>query len=56
MAQYVCLDCGWIYDEATGAPERGYPAGTKWEELPDDFKCGECEVVKGDTDMWQKLD
>ena len=56
MAQYVCLDCGCIYDEAVGAPERGYPAGTKWDDLPDEFKCGECEVVKGDTDMWQRID
>jgi rubredoxin len=38
MSQYVCLDCGWIYDEAVGDPERGIPPGTKWESLPDDFK------------------
>lgn len=56
MAQYVCLDCGWIYDEAAGEPGRGIPPGTTWDSLPDDFKCGECEVVKGDTHMWQRLD
>ncbi len=56
MAQYVCLECGWMYDEAQGFPERGIPAGTKWETLPDDFKCGECEVTKGQTHMWQRLD
>ena len=55
MNQYVCLDCGWIYDEALGLPERGIAPGTKWETLPDDFKCEECDVVKGDTDMWQKI-
>jgi len=56
MAQYVCLDCGWIYDEAKGDPERGIAPGTTWESLPDDFKCAECEVRKSDTHMWQRLD
>lgn len=55
MAQYVCLDCGWIYDEAVGDPSRGILPGTTWESLPDGFKCGECDVVKGDTHMWQRL-
>lgn len=55
MAQYVCLECGWIYDEAVGLPDAGIPAGTKWETLSDDFKCPECETRKRDTHMWQKL-
>lgn len=56
MSQYVCLECGWIYDEAKGDPARGYPPGTKWESLPMDFKCAECSVRKSDTHMWQKID
>ena len=28
MAQYVCLECGWIYDEEKGDPDRGYAPGT----------------------------
>ncbi len=56
MAQYVCLDCGWIYDEAVGDSDRGIAPGTTWESLPDDFKCGECDVLKRDTHMWQRLD
>lgn len=54
-ARYVCLDCGWIYDEAEGDPGRGIPPGTRWEDLPDDFQCAECEVRKSDADMWQKV-
>jgi rubredoxin len=56
MAQYVCLECGWIYDEALGLPERGVSPGTLWESLPNSFTCGECEVTKGETEKWQRLD
>ena len=56
MAQYVCLECGWIYDETNGFPEKGIAPGTKWEDLPDDFQCADCTVKKSDTHMWQKLD
>ena len=52
---YVCLECGWIYDETLGMPERDIPPGTRWENLPDDFTCGDCDVQKRDTHMWQKL-
>lgn len=53
--QYVCLECGWIYDESLGMPERNIPAGTKWESLPEDFICGDCDVTKGQAHMWQKI-
>lgn len=56
MAQYVCLDCGWIYNEVDGFPERGIAPGTTWEELPDDFQCGECTVKKSEVHMWQRID
>ena len=39
MAKYVCTVCGYIYDEAVGEPDNGIAAGTKWEELPDDYVC-----------------
>jgi hypothetical protein len=26
---WMCLICGWIYDEAAGAPEDGIAAGTR---------------------------
>ena len=46
MAQYMCGPCGWIYDEDVGDPEHGLPAGTKFEDIPDDWKCPECGVGK----------
>jgi len=46
MAKYVCNICGWTYDEEVGMPEKGIPAGTKFEDLPEDFKCELCLVTK----------
>ncbi|QQD17060.1 rubredoxin [Spongiibacter nanhainus] len=44
MSIYVCPDCGYQYDEQSGCPREGYPAGTKWADLPEDFPCPDCFV------------
>ena len=46
MKKYVCDVCGWVYDEAEGAPEAGIDAGTTWENVPEDFVCPLCGVGK----------
>jgi rubredoxin-NAD+ reductase len=46
MSKYVCAVCGWTYDEELGLPALGIPAGTKFEDLPDDFACELCSVTK----------
>ena len=46
MKKYVCEVCGWEYDEAVGDPENNIPAGTKFEDLPEDFVCPLCGVGK----------
>ncbi len=46
MAKYVCSVCGYTYDEAEGAPDVGIAAGTKWDDVPDDFVCPVCGVAK----------
>ena len=46
MKKYVCDICGWVYDEEAGYPEGGRAAGTKFEDLPDDFVCPLCGVSK----------
>ncbi|GAB5096632.1 rubredoxin [Caballeronia sp. HLA56] len=46
--QWVCVICGWIYDEATGDPEHGVAAGTRWSDIPDDWRCPLCDVGKED--------
>lgn len=49
----VCKVCGWIYDEALGDPDNGIAPGTKWEDLPDDFKCPLCGVGKDDFEIME---
>ncbi len=44
--KYVCEICGYEYDEAVGDPDNGIPAGTKFEDLPDDWSCPLCGVEK----------
>ncbi|PLQ00862.1 rubredoxin [Cupriavidus pauculus] len=49
--QWVCIICGWVYDEAAGLPEDGIAPGTRWEDIPDDWRCPECDVGKEDFAM-----
>ncbi len=44
--RYVCNLCGWVYDEDEGIPEMDITPGTKFEELPDTFRCPLCGVKK----------
>ena len=44
--KYVCDVCGWEYDEAVGDPDNGIAAGTKFEDLPEDFACPLCGAEK----------
>ena len=44
--KYVCSVCGAVYDPAVGDPEHGIPAGTKFEDLPADWKCPRCRQPK----------
>ena len=51
MKKYMCLICGWIYDEETGAPEEGIAPGTRWEDVPPNWTCPECGARKEDFEM-----
>ncbi|MBX7434421.1 rubredoxin [Mycobacterium sp. Y57] len=44
MSAHRCPGCGYVYDEATGAPREGFPAGTAWGDVPDDWCCPDCAV------------
>jgi rubredoxin len=40
--KYICKPCGYIYDVERGEPNRGIPAGTAFEDLPQDYSCPVC--------------
>lgn len=46
MKKYVCVVCGYVYDEELGDPENGIEPGTKFEDLPSDYLCPLCGVGK----------
>lgn len=51
MKKYMCLLCGFIYDELEGWPEDGIEPGTPWEKVPEDWLCPECGAGKNDFVM-----
>jgi rubredoxin---NAD+ reductase len=51
MKKWLCIICGLIYDEALGWPDDGIAAGTRWEDVPQDWLCPECKVGKSDFEM-----
>ena len=53
MKMYICIICGWVYDEKEGWPEEGIAPGTKWEDVPDDWVCPACGATKDDFEMCQ---
>ena len=51
MKKYMCLICGYIYDEAEGAPEEGIAPGTHWEDIKPNWTCPEFGARKEDFEM-----
>jgi rubredoxin len=59
MKKYLCLGCGFLYDEARGLPEHGIAPGTRWADIPDDWVCPDCSTPKSGFEMveipyWQE--
>lgn len=48
---WMCLICGWIYDEQAGDEESGIAPGTRWEDVPMNWTCPECGARKDDFEM-----
>ena len=45
---WVCLICGWIYNEEEGLPEDDIAAGTRFADIPEDWRCPLCDVGKAE--------
>ena len=48
MKTYICIICGFLYDETAGRPEDGIAAGTRWADVSASWECPECGVAKAD--------
>ena len=44
VSRFACPSCGYVFDEATGERHEGFPPGTPWSEVPDDWACPDCGV------------
>jgi rubredoxin len=51
MKAYMCVICGFVYEEEKGFPEQGIPPKTLWEDVPENWKCPECGAAKTDFEM-----
>lgn len=53
VTRYKCKICGYIYSPLRGEPHNGIPAGTAFEDLPDDYICPICGMNgKGKIGKW----
>ena len=44
--KYVCAVCDHVYDPAVGDPDAGIPAGTRFEDIPENWVCPVCGAAK----------
>jgi len=51
MKAYMCVICGYVYEEEKGDPNAGLPAGTKWNDVPLSWRCPDCGAGKEDFEM-----
>jgi rubredoxin len=50
---WLCLGCGFSYDEAQGLPDHGIAPGTRWAAIPEDWVCPDCGTPKHRFEMVQ---
>jgi rubredoxin len=46
MDKWECTVCGYIYDPEKGDPDSNIPAGTPFEQLPENWTCPVCGAPK----------
>ncbi len=51
MKAYMCLICGFVYNEEAGEPETGIAPGTRWDDVPLSWRCPDCGAGKEDFEM-----
>ncbi len=54
MAIYQCPGCQYQFDEDKGDAREGYPPGTLFESMPEEFACPDCGVCEKED--FERLD
>lgn len=48
---YICVACGFIYQEAAGDDESNIPPDTRWEDIPQTWVCPDCGAGKRNFEL-----
>jgi len=48
---WMCVNCGFVYEEAAGHPEGGIAPGTAWADVPEAWTCPDCGAPKSSFEM-----
>ncbi|HJJ44074.1 MAG TPA: rubredoxin [Methanocorpusculum sp.] len=56
MTKYICIFCAYIYDEEIGDPKHDIPAGTKYGDVPNSWKCPTCMISKNKPGLFRKIE
>ncbi len=51
MKTYMCVVCGFVYDEEQGLPDQNIAPGTRWEDIPDTWTCPDCGASKEEFEL-----
>jgi rubredoxin len=51
MKAWMCVNCGFVYEEAAGYPAGGIAPGTAWTDVPEDWLCPDCGAPKSSFEM-----
>ncbi len=51
MKSYMCVICGFVYEEENGHPESGRAPGTRWEVVPINWVCPDCGAGREEFEM-----
>ena len=51
LRTWMCVLCGFVYDESEGSPDESIAPGTRWEDVPEDWACPDCGAGKSEFEM-----
>jgi rubredoxin len=53
LKRFKCRVCGYVYSPMRGEPHNGIPAGTEFDDLPENYVCPICGMQgKGKIGKW----